>query len=143
MGGEFGMMNHCNCSCRCDCTAISVVASIIIGIITGFLTVNGIITLTPAFLWVVFGIAVVYLGLTALAAAGNSGFSLRECICTTLATLIIGALGTILLALVLLAVTFAATSVIGAIFAGLLLAFFSLLITSVACLIKLLTGCDN
>ncbi len=137
------MMNNCNCSCRCDCTAISVVASIIIGIITGFLTINGIITLTPAFLWVVFGIAVVYLGLTALAASANNGFSLRTCVCSALSTLIIGILGTILLSLILLAVTFAATSVVGAIFAGLLLAFFSLLITSVACLVKLLSGCES
>lgn len=137
------MMNNCNCSYRCDCTALSVVASIIIGIITGFLTFSGIITLTPAFLWVVFGIAVVYLGLSALASAGSNGFNLRACICTALSTLVIGALGTILLSLVLLAVTFAATSVIGAIFAGFLLAFFSLLITSVACLVKLLSGCEN
>ncbi len=137
------MMNNCNCSCRCDCTAISVVASIIIGIITGFLTVSGIITLTPAFLWVTLGIAVVYLGIAALSAAATNGFGVRGCICTALTALIIGILGTILLSLVLLGVSFAATSVIGAIFAGLLLAFFSLLITSVACLVKLLSGCDN
>lgn len=137
------MMNNCNCSYRCDCTAVSVVASIIIGIITGFLTFNGIITLTPAFLWVVFGIAVVFLGVTALASAANNGYSVRACVCTALSALVIGALGTILLSLILLAVTFAATSVIGAIFAGFLLAFFSLLITSVACLVKLLSECDN
>ncbi len=137
------MMNNCSCSCRCDCTAVSVVASIIIGIIAGFLTISGIITLTPLFLWVVFGIAVVYLGVTALASAANNGFSLRTCVCTALSTLIIGILGTILFSLILLAVTFAATSVVGAIFAGLLLTFFSLLITSTACLVKLLSGCDN
>ncbi len=136
------MMNNCNCY-RCDCTALSVVASIIVGIITGFLTISGIITLTPAFLWVVFGIAVVFLGATALATAANDGYNVRTCVCAALTTLLIGILGTILFALILLAVTFAATSVIGAIFAGLLLAFFSLLITSVACLVKLLSGCDN
>ncbi|MBO5364213.1 MAG: hypothetical protein J6A56_01950 [Clostridia bacterium] len=101
------------------------------------------IALTPAFLWVVFGIAVVFLGATALATSATNGFGVGTCVCTALTTLIIGSLGTILLSLVLLAVTFAATSVIGAIFAGLLLALFSLLITSVACLIKQLSGCDN
>ena len=49
------------CNCRNNCTSIAVVVSIIIGIITAFLRITGVITVTPAFLWVVFGIAVVYL----------------------------------------------------------------------------------
>ena len=54
-----GVNNMCNC--RNNCTSIAVVVSIIIGIITAFLRITGVITATPAFLWVVFGIAVVYL----------------------------------------------------------------------------------
>ncbi len=45
----------CNCSNKCACT--SIIASIIIGIVAGILRITGVITVTPAFLWVVFGIA--------------------------------------------------------------------------------------
>ncbi len=136
-------MTCINCGQRTCCTTLAVVASLIIGIITAFLRFSAIITLTPAFLWVVFGIAIVYLGITAVvsAIAGSSG--IRNCVCQTLTSLVLGVLGTILFSLILLGVTFAATSVIGAIFSGLLLGFFSLFITSSACIIKCLSGCNE
>mgnify|MGYP003296288645 FL=1 len=56
-------MTNCNCYCKASCAGVSIVVSIIVGIIAGMLRFMGTITLTPAFLWVVFGIAVVYLGL--------------------------------------------------------------------------------
>ena len=57
-------MTNCNCYCRANCAGVSIVASIIVAIIAGMLRFMGIITLTSAFLWVTFGIAVVYLGLS-------------------------------------------------------------------------------
>jgi len=136
-------MYYTNCNCRPSCTVFAVVASIIIGIITAFLNFSTIITLTPAFLWVVFGIAVVYLGITAIAGTELSNNGTRRCVCTALTTLIIGIWGTILLSLILLAIEFAATSVIGAIFAGALLGFFTLLITSVTCIVKCIFRCSG
>ncbi len=136
-------MSCINCNQGTCCTTLAVVASIIIGIITAFLRFSAIITLTPAFLWTVFGIAVVYLGVTALVSANLSTLGTRSCICQTLSTLVVGILGTILFALILLAVTFAATSVVGAIFSGVLLGFFSLIITSLACIVKCLSLCSN
>ena len=115
------MGNNNNC-CRLDCTPIAVGISIIIGIIATFLYFNAVIIIAPVFYWVVFGIAVVYLGLTLIFRQTNT------CGCTAGLGFIVGVLGTILTSLILLAVTFAATSIIGAIFNGLLLFFFSLLI---------------
>lgn len=136
---------NCNCSCnyRYSCTGIAVIASIIIGIITAFLRFSAVITLTPAFLWVLFGIAVVYLGVTLITSAYTGIRENRRCVCQILPFLLTGILGTILAALILLGITFAATSVLGAVIAGALLLFFSLTITSTVCLVKCVAGCND
>ena len=133
-----------DCNCRISCPLLSIAASIIIGVITAFLTITAVITLTPAFLWVVLGIAVVYLAVTLISAAIAQDRETRlGCLCPIISTLLTGILGAILLAIVLLGIEFAATSIIGAIIAGGLLAFLSLLITSTACLIKCLLRCND
>ena len=133
-----------NCDCRISCPLLAIAASIIIGIITAFLRITAVITLTPAFLWVVLGIAVVYLAITLLSAAIAQDSDTRlRCLCPILSTLLAGILGAILLAIVLLAIEFVATSIIGAILTGALLAFLSLLITSTACLVKCLAKCND
>lgn len=132
------------CNCRISCPLLSVVTSIIIGIIAAFLQISAVITITPAFLWVVLGIAVVYLAVLLVVTATLEGPDVRiGCLCPILSTLLIGILGAILFSIILLGVAFAATSIIGAIFTGALLAFLSLLITSTVCLIKCLAICDN
>ena len=132
------------CNCRISCPLLSVVASIIIGIIAAFLQISAVITITPAFLWVVLGIAVVYLAVLLVVTATLEGPDVRiSCLCPILSTLLIGILGAILFSIILLGVAFAATSIIGAIFTGALLAFLSLLITSTVCLIKCLARCDS
>ena len=132
------------CNCRISCPLLSVVASIIIGIIAAFLQISAVITITPAFLWVVLGIAVVYLAVLLVVTATLEGPDVRiGCLCPILSTLLIGILGAILFSIILLGVAFAATSIIGAIFTGALLAFLSLLITSTVCLIKCLARCDS
>ena len=67
----------------------------------------------------------------------------RAYCCGSLGAALIGALGTILFSIILLGVTFAATSVIGAIFVGLLLFFFSLLISATVCYIKCVASCAD
>ncbi len=134
-------MSNLNCRCRSNCTGIAVAASIIIGIITGFLRFSAAITVTPAFLWVLFGIAVVYLAVTVITSAALRTTSIQSCLCSNLPVLLTGILGTILTSIVLLAITFVATSVTGAIITGILLTFFSLIITSTACLVKCISGC--
>lgn len=133
-------MSLFNCNCRCSCTAAAVIAGAIIGVLSAFFQITGIITVTPAFLWVAFGIAVVYLGVLvpATALAGTGGV----CKCDALAALLAGILGTVLFAAVLLAVGIVATSVLSAILVGLLLFFFTLTFGATACFVRCLAGCS-
>ena len=130
-----------NCDCDFSCLGYGIGASIVIGVITAILSFTAVITLTPAFLWVLFGIAVVYLALDVLTSALRTRY--KRCVCENLSGQIAGGLGTILTSVILLGITFAATSFIGAIISGLLLFFFSLLITSTACLVRCKTDCDD
>lgn len=135
--GEF--MEISCCRNRFNCTAAAVIASIIVGVVTAFLRITGVITLTPVFLWVTLGVALVYLGVVLVAAAIARG---GEDNCSALSALLVGALGTALLSVVLLAITFAATSFLGTFLSGALLFFFSLLLTSTACYIRCLANAD-
>lgn len=131
-----------NCNCKCGCTAAAVIVSAIIGVLTAFFQITGVITVTTAFLWVVFGIAVGYLGLLVLGTARDRRGETGSCLCTALNTVLVGILGAILLAVVLLAVGIVATSVVSAILVGLLLFFFSLILSSSAYLVRTLAGCE-
>lgn len=124
----------CNCENRFSCLTLGFIASLVIGVVTAFLQITAVIAVTPAFLWVTLGIAVVYLAANLFAARGGC--------CAAVSTVLAGILGTILFSVVLLGITFAATSVIGAIIVGLLLFFFSLTITATACLVKCKANCD-
>ena len=129
------------CGCKRDCVVTALVASAIIGVITAFLQITAVITVTPVFLWVVFGIAVVYLGVLEVAAArtGRAGLGC----CRALGAVLTGILGAALLAVLLLAVGIVATSVVSAILVGLLLFFFSLILTATACLIRCFADCED
>ena len=132
-----------SCNCRRDCALLAVVASLILGIVGAFLQITGVITVTPAFLWVALGIGVVYLAVlvatTALARRGEC----RPCRCRSLEAVLTGILGTILFAVVLLAVGVVATSVVSAVLVGLLVASLALTFAGSACLVKCLADCDD
>ncbi len=131
------------CDNESGCTLGAVVASIIIGIIAAFLGFTAVIAVAPAFLWTLFGIAVVYLAIVLLVSAFGAKQGSRRCICTSLPALLVGILGLILTSVILLGVSFAATSVVGAIFTGLLLAFFSLTVAQSACLAYCFARCSE
>lgn len=120
-----------SCTNRCRCTAAAWIVSIIVGVVTAFLQITGMITVTTAFLWVTFGVAVVYLGIAALTAGRVSNGT--PCIGGALRSALGSALGTILLSVLLLAIGITATSIFSAILVGLLLFFFSALLTNTAC----------
>lgn len=132
-----------NCNCKRDCTLLAVIASIIIGIIAAFLQITGVITVTPAFLWVVLGIAVVYLAVLLVSIALARISTCRPCLCNAIHTVLTGILGTILFSVVLLGVGVTATSVVSAILVGLLLALLTLTFAGTACLIQCLADCDD
>ncbi len=132
-----------NCGCRPGCTGLAIVASLIVGIITAFLQFTAVITITPAFLWVVLGVAVVYLALTLFSALSSRGGGWRACVCAGLPIFLIGILGAILVSIILLGIPFAVGSVLGAIFSGALLAFLALIVTTAACLALCAAGCQG
>lgn len=134
-------MSIFGCRCKCSCLLAAVIASVILGVVTAFLQITGTITVAPVFLWVVFGIAIVYLGVLVVAAALSGEEEASECLCATLNALLSGILGTALFAVVLLAVGIVATSILSAILVGVLVFFFSLTLTGTACLVRYLTAC--
>jgi len=136
-------MSLLTCNCRCRCSAAAFIASLFIGVLTAFFQITGIITLTAVFLWVVLGIALVYLGLLLVTTALAKRNTECLCLCTTLNTVLVGILGAILFSVVLLAVGIVATSPVSAILAGLLLFFLSLLLAGSACLVRCLADCGS
>ncbi len=130
-----------NCNCTNNCTALSVIAGVILGVVATILRITATITVTPAFLLVPFGIAVLYLLATLVASPYIKRSSDEQCLCSSIRTLLLGILGTVLTSVILLAITFVATSIAGAIITGLLVFFFSLIITASACLILCIAGC--
>ncbi len=129
-------MKETNCSCRVECGFIAVAASVIAGVVAAIAQFTAIITLTPVFYIVAFGVAVLLLAiLLALAPTLNTAAQ-RSCCANSVGLLTAGILGTIFTSVILLAVGFAATSVLGAIFVGLLSAFFTLMVISVVCTVN-------
>lgn len=129
-------MPICNCNFRFPCAVTAVIVSVILGVVAAFLQITGVITVTPVFLWVAFGIAVGYLGIL-LATAGRSGC------CSATRTVLAGILGTVLFSVVLLAVGVTATSVVSAILVGLLVLFAALTVTGTACLVRCASDCEG
>ena len=130
-----------NCNCTNSCTVLAVIAGVILGVIATVLRITATITVTPAFLWVLFGIATLYLLATLIASPYIRRSTGQQCLCSSIRTLLLGILGTILTSVILLGITFVATSIAGAIITGLLIFFFSLVITASACLISCIAGC--
>ena len=126
------------CDNKPGCVTLAIIASAILGVIAALLQITAVITVTPAFLWVALGIAIVYLAVL----LGTRCCRENTCRCqnSTLCAILTGILGTALTSVILLAVTFAATSIVGAIFVGLLVLFLSLIITATACLVARCCG---
>ena len=139
---EVKFMNNSNCGCKGDCLTIAAVAGIIIGVITTILSITAVITVPTAFLWVFFGIAVGFLFVLLLSSVYIRSV-LRRCVCRLVSLLLLGILGTVLTSLILLIITFAATSIVGAIILGLLAFFFTIVIAGAACLVKCITECSD
>ena len=136
-------MSSCACENRFGCTFWAVIVSAIVGVVTAFLQITGTITVAPVFSWVFFGIAVLYLAVLLATLSFSDRIGACRNRCAPLYGLLIGILGTILAALVILAFAFVATSIAGAIILGFELFFFSLAATSTACLVKCLFACGN
>jgi len=136
-------MNLCNCTCKSACIAYALIAGLVIGIIAAFLQITAVIAITPTFLWVLFGVAVVYLGLFAEASANKRRENRCPCLCSILRILLLGILGTILFSATLLLVDLPAAGILSAILTGLLLFAFTVTVAGTGCFIRCLIGCDE
>lgn len=136
-------MTMCNCNRSISCPVAALIVSAIIGVLAAFFQITGVITVTPVFLWVVFGIAVVYLGILVVSSALARRNEQSACVCPVLQVVLAGILGAILASVILLAVGIVATSVLNAILVGLLVFFFTLTLTGSACLVRCLTDCET
>ena len=131
------MASFC-CKCKNGCALVAFVVSLLIGVVAGFLRYSAAITVTPAFWWAIFGIAVGFLAIGVATPCYDrcAGGGLDS----PLTALVFGALATVLFSVILLAADFAATSIAGAIFTGLALFSFAFLLGSAACLV--IAKCD-
>ncbi len=126
-------------SCNCSCSLYAIIASVIIGITAAVLRYTAIITVTPAFLWVALGIAVVYLLVTFAVFVTNDSV-IKRCAGSALTVLLYALLAAILASVILLGASFAATSVTGSVLTGILLTASALAFSEVACLVKYSVG---
>lgn len=131
------------CKDENGCTIVSLIVSAVLGVIAAFRRITGVITVTPAFLWVVFGIAVVYLAVLLLVSPHIRRNGVCVGIPLTLTALVAGILGTVLFAVILLGVEFVTTSVIGAIVTGALVFFFFTAVSVTACLVRNIILCGS
>ncbi len=133
----------CNCNWRFNCTLTAVITAVIAGVAAAFLQILGVVTVTTAFVVGALITGVAYLAVGVLAAANLRRSDTRTfCLCRNLNTLLVGMLGTILSALVLLVVGITATGVVSAILVGLLLFFLWLTVATSACFIRCAADCD-
>lgn len=132
-----------NCNCRPQCSLIGLIVAVGIGILGAILRYTAIVTVTPAFLWVLFGIAIVVLASAPITVAVVRMGGRESCICSSLGGILAGTLGTILTSVLLLGITFAATSAVGAVIFGLLAGFFALTLASIACLAICIAKCGS
>ena len=79
-----------NCCFRWSCSTIAVIAGVILGVLAAFLQITAVITVTPAFLWVVLGVAIGFLAITL--ATGRCYGCGAERSCTSLHALLFGAI---------------------------------------------------
>ena len=133
-------MRQTSCNCRVECGFLSLAAAVVAGVVAAIAQYTAIITLTTVFYIVAFGIAVLFLGILLASLPSLYKTACHGCN-SNLKLTTIGILGTIVTSVVLIAVGFSATSILGAIVVGLLAAFFTLIITSVVCTINCAGEC--
>ena len=111
------------CECRCGRCIIPTIIGIVFGIITGVLVNTGVITNFLPIAWIAFGIGLLAIVLLILIALFSEDEA-TECVCENGKCLAIGAIGTVFLAIVILAVSAITTRVAAAVLFGILGFFF-------------------
>lgn len=136
-------MTISNCENKLNCTGFALITSLILGIIAAFLQITAVIAIPPILLGSIIVIALVFLLVILIAVSLTQTAAYCRTRCSALSVLLLGILGSILFATILLIIDIVATSVIGAILVGVLVFSFSLFITTTVCLIKCIANCNN
>ena len=134
-------MRQTNCNTRVDCAFLSIAAAIIVGIVAAIAQFTAIVTFSTVFYIVAFGVAVLFLAILLALVPVLYRVSCQSCCNFNIKLTTAGILGSIVTSIILLAVGFAATSGLGAVFIGLLAAFFTLTVTSVLCTVNCVSEC--
>ena len=111
------------CECGCGRCILHTIIGIVFGIITGVLVNTGVITNFLPIAWIAFGIGLLAIVLLILIALFSEDEA-TECVCENGKCLAIGAIGTVFLAIVILAVSAITTGVAAAVLFGILGFFF-------------------
>ena len=120
---------------------MAVILGAILGVIAAFSLITGALTIAPAFLWAAAGLAAVYLGILLLRCCGCR--CELGCLCTNLNVLLLGILGTLLTAAILLLTGITATSPVSAILVGLLVLSLTVTFVGSACYVRSIAGCGE
>lgn len=136
------MSCNCNCGCKAGCTLWALILAAVAGVLAAFLQITGAVTVTAAFLWVALGIGVVYLALLVLTGALARRGDRTGC-CRSLELLLAAILGSILLALILLAEGITATGILSAVLTGGLVFSLVLVFGGSACYIRCMADCGS
>jgi hypothetical protein len=135
-------MSNSYCCCRRDCTTWAIVAAVVAGVLAVFLQVTGVITIGIPALTAALGVGLVALAVLLLAMSATQAED-GYCLCRSVGAALAGAVGTIVLAIALLALALPATGLAFLLLTGLLVAAFTLLLASVVCLIRCMSGCNR
>ncbi len=134
-------MKNSNCNTRVDCAFLAIAAAVIVGLVAAIAQFTAIVTFTTIFYIAAFGVAVLFLAVLLALVPVLYRVTCQNCCSSNVKLTTLGILGTIVTSIILIAVGFAATSVLGAIFVGLLAAFFTLTVTSIVCTINCASEC--
>lgn len=135
-------MGRCNCNCTstCQCKAIAVIVALIFAFIAGVVTFFNLLGVT------IVASAALIIGLIALGIlllfSFFKGYGQTGCLCSHLAQLLVGILGTIFTAILTLVFGPILSLILGVIFVALIAFFFVLALVTFVCLIICLTDCS-
>ena len=134
-------MSNCKCNCSNSCNIIGTAIALIFGIVTGILFYFGVFSAVVVPLTTILAFGFVTIIATAATALLLRGCESDGCLCRFKGTLLTGAIGTFISALVALAVSLTTGSVVFAIVIGLVGFFLALLLASIVCLVNCVTDC--
>ena len=134
-------MKQTCCNTRVDCAFLAMATAIIVGIVAAIAQFTAIVTFTTIFYIVAFGVAALFLAVLLALVPVLYRVACQNCCAYNVKLATLGILGSVVTSIILIAGEFAATSVLGAVFVGVLAASFALMVMSIICTINCVSVC--